>query len=436
MKTNFLAAAIAVLFGRADTSHITHHKGERVGRKDEPNPDSIKTALAAALEQRDANIKSLIEKCDREIAATGVISNETKSALTKQAEAGAALAERMNVMEQEFTKLRDGAVQGGNQGYKSIGQQFCESDEFKGAVGRGSAAFRGTIMLAGLKAVTNVTSLTTGTGGAGVLIQPDRQPGIVGPALRPFTIRDLMMPGRTNSNTIRYVRESGFQNMAGPAAEGTLKPQSDLSFAIADSPVRTLAHWLKASKQILDDVPMLETYIDTRLRYGLKYVEEAQLLSGDGTGENLLGLIPQATAYDTTKNVVGDTKIDTLRRAILQVRIAEYRASAIVLNPADWASIELTKDSVGQYIWVNVATGGEPQLWRLPVVDTNAMPVGKFLVGALNMASQVFDREDSNVQVSTEDGDNFVKNMVTIRAEERLAMVVYRPQSVVYGTFP
>jgi HK97 family phage major capsid protein len=224
--------------------------------------------------------------------------------------------------------------------------------------------------------------------------------------------------------------------MAAPVAEGTAKPQSDLSFELLDSSVRTLAHWVRASNQILADIPQLETYIDTRLTYGLKYVEEAQILSGDGTGQNLLGLIPQATPFDTTATKPGDTKIDTLRRAILQVRIAEYRASGIVLNPTDWADIEMQKDANGRYIWVNVATGGDPQLWRLPVVDSSAMPAGKFMVGAFNLAAQIFDREDANVQVSSEDANNFTTNMVTIRAEERLALIVFRPQSFVFGTFP
>ena len=83
-----------------------------------------------------------------------------------------------------------------------------------------------------------------------------------------------------------------------------------------------------------------------------------------------------------------------------------------------------------------MATGADPQLWRLPVVDSSAMPAGDFMVGAFNIAAQVFDREDANIQVSTEDGDNFIKNMVTIRAEERLALIVFRPESFVYGTFP
>ena len=172
-----------------------------------------------------------------------------------------------------------------------------------------------------------------------------------------------------------------------------------------------------------------------RAIYGLKYKEEEQLIAGDGTGQNLLGLIPQATDFNNALRKAGDTKIDTLRRAILQVRVAEYRASAIALNPVDWADIELTKDSTGSYIWVNVQEGGAQRLWKLPVVDSNAVPEGEFLVGAMNIAAQVFDREDAAVEVSTEDGDNFRTNMVTIRAEERLALAVYRPESFVHGEF-
>ena len=286
-----------------------------------------------------------------------------------------------------------------------------------------------------VKAVTSITSSTTGTGGVGAAIQPTRVPGIISGPDRPFTIRDLIMPGRTGSNSVEFVQESGFQNMAAPVAETAPKPQSDLSFELKTTTVKTIAHWFLASKQVLADIPLLQSYINGRAIYGLKYVEENQILAGDGTGQNLLGLIPQATAFNESLRKAGDTKIDLLRRAILQVRIAEYRASGIVLNPVDWADIELQKDEQGRYIWVNVVDGGVPRLWKLPVVDTTAVPEGEFLVGAFNIAAQVFDREDAAVEVSTEDSDNFRKNMVTIRAEERLAMAVYRPESFVHGEF-
>ncbi|KAG1437537.1 hypothetical protein G6F57_020206 [Rhizopus arrhizus] len=153
--------------------------------------------------------------------------------------------------------------------------------------------------------------------------------------------------------------------MAEPVAEGADKPQSDLSFELKTTPVRTIAHWMRASKQVLADIPLLQSYIDGRLRYGLQYVEEQQILAGDGTGQNLLGLIPQATDFDDDLRETGDTKIKTLRRAILQVRLAEYRASGIVLNPIDWADIELETDSNGRYIWVNVVEGGQPRMLLL-----------------------------------------------------------------------
>ncbi|MDR5825838.1 phage major capsid protein [Caballeronia sp. LZ043] len=382
--------------------------------------------LLDSLKERDAEIKSWCEKATNEIKETGKVAGETKSALEKLSEEGIKANARILELEQKLAR-RGG---GDDNVVKSIGEMMTESDDFKAFAQKG----RGTARI-NLKAVSNITSATSGQGGVGVAIAPDRLAGVQGPALRQFVVRDLIMPGRTASNAIEYVQESGFTNSAAPVAEGAQKPQSDLSFELKTTTVKTIAHWFRASKQVLADVPLLQSYINGRAIYGLKYVEEAQLLSGDGTGQNILGLIPQATAFDDDRRVTGDTRIDTLRHAILQVRLAEYRATGIVLNPVDWEGIELQKDSTGQYIWVNVQDGGQQRMWKLPVVDTTAIAEGEFLVGAFDLAAQVFDREDAAVEVSTEDADNFTKNMVTIRAEERLAMAVYRPESFVHGTF-
>lgn len=380
-----------------------------------------------ALAKRDEEIKSFVEKANKEIAETGKVANDTKGALELLSKSGEELLARVNDLEQKLAR-RGGSDD--DQGAKSFGEQLTDSDDFAAMAAKG----RGTARL-NVKAVTNITSLTTGTGGAGAGLEPARLPGIIAGPDRPFTIRDLIMPGRTSQASIEYVQESGFQNMAAPVAEGGAKPQSDLSLEKKVTAVKTLAHWFRASKQVLADIPMLQSYINGRAIYGLKYVEENQILAGDGTGENLLGLIPQATAFNDLLRGADDTPIDTLRRAILQVRVAEYRATGIVMNPVDWAGIELQKDSTGQYLWVNVQEGGIQRMWRLPVIDTNAMPEGEFMVGAFNMGAQVFDREDAAVEVSTEDADNFTKNMVTIRAEERLALAVYRPESFVHGEF-
>ncbi|MEH2476240.1 HK97 family phage major capsid protein [Nitrobacteraceae bacterium AZCC 2161] len=388
--------------------------------------------LLAKLTARDDELKALVEKANGEARAAGVVASETKAAIEKMIEGNTAIHARLLEIEQKQARRGGGDFDL----RQSTGQSFTESDTFKkmAADMRGTArmTFKSVTMNA---AVTNVTSATTGTGGAGAGIAPDRLTGIITPPNRRMTVRDLLLPGRTGSNLIQFVQETGFQNMAAMVAEGSSKPQSDLSLDLVDTPVRTLAHWIKASNQVLSDIPLLQSYIDGRLRYGLQYVEEMQLLAADGTGQNLLGLIPQATAFDTALLKADDQQVDVLRRAILQVRIAEYAASGIVLNPHDWADIETLKDANGRYLFGNPGTNLQPTMWGLPVVDTNAMPSGQFMVGAFNMAAQVFDREDANVQVSTEDADNFTKNLVTIRAEERLALAVFRPQSFVYGGF-
>ena len=397
------------------------------GRKDDDRAaDQAEfKAVMEALTKRDGEIKAFAEKAAAEIKDHGKILTDTKGALEALVKEGTELQARMMTVEQKLAR-RPG---GGDLPAKSTGQLFTETDDFKALKARGGGLARMSI-----KAVTSITSATTGTGGVGDAIRPNRLPFIVTPGERQFTIRDLLMPGRTDSNAIEYVKESGFQNMAAPVAELATKPQSDLAFDLVSTPVRTIAHWFYASKQVLDDIPLLQSYIDGRARYGLALVEEAQLLAGDGTGQNLLGLIPQATAYDfNTYSLTDDTKVDRIRRAILQVRVALYRASGVVMNPVDWAEIETLKDADGRYIIGDPRGLVEKRLWGLPVVDSDAIGVGKFMVGAFNMAAQVFDREDANVQVSTEDRDNFIRNAVTIRAEERLALAVIRPESFVYG---
>lgn len=321
--------------------------------------------------------------------------------------------------------------QDGNEEIKSLGRQFVESDQFKSLVG--DAGQRGK---ANLEIKATITSANTdAAGSAGDLVQTTRIPGIFAPQDRKFTIRDLLMPGRMDGNALEFVQETGFVNNAGMVAEGTKKPQSDIKFDLKSTTAKVIAHYMKASRQILEDSSQLRSYIDGRLRYGLAFKEEQQILNGDGTGQNLLGIIPQATAYTRPVGVTttAESKIDTLRFAMLQAVLAEYPASAHVLNPIDWAAIETLKDTSGQYIIGNPQGSLNPTLWKLPVVETQAIAVNKFLTGAFSMGAQLFDRWLSRVEVATENEDDFVNNLVTILAEERLALAVYRPEAFIYG---
>jgi HK97 family phage major capsid protein len=219
-------------------------------------------------------------------------------------------------------------------------------------------------------------------------------------------------------------------------AEGTRKPESNYAFELKDAPVRTIAHWTKASRQALDDAPMLQSTIDGELRFGLQLKEESQFLFGDGTGQNLFGIVPQATPYDVARNQSDDTAFDIIAHALAQAETALLPATGIVLNVDDLEAMKTIKDADGRYI------GGGPfgppitNLWGRPVVGTPTMPKGEFLVGAFRDGAQVFDRWDATVLISTENEDDFVNNLATLLAEERLALAVKRPNAFVAGSFP
>lgn len=388
--------------------------------------NDIKT-LAVDLKKASDEVKKIAETTNTEIKNLGEASAETKAkadeALSKHSEISA----RLDDIEQKMARGNGEPEQ-----RKSVGQSVTDSEEFKAFIGgnrKGSASFP-------VKAI--ISSLTTdANGSAGDLIVPDRR-GLIDPVTRRMTIRDLITPGRTSSNAIQYVKETGFTNSADTHTEtaGDRKPQSEIKFDLMTTAVTTIAHWVQATKQILDDVPMLQSYIDGRLRYGLMYKEEEQLLMGGGTGTDLNGIYTQATAFSTPITIPATvTKIDVIRLAMLQAFLAEYPPNGVVMHPTDWATIELTKDLGGNYLMSNPAGNLEKRLWGLPVVDTQAMTIDKFMVGAFQLGAQIFDREDANVTISTEDDQNFTKNLVTILAEERLALAVYRPEAFVKGDF-
>lgn len=383
--------------------------------------------LDRRIKAKDDEITKLIDKANADVTAHGRILEETKAALKTASDAGLVIQERLAALEQKLAGLK---VNFDRKVAETAGHKFITDDKVKAALAQGQN-FKGRMSVV----VNTISSATSGDGGAGDLIIPERVSGIITPNNRTLRIRDLLPKGRTVSNAIEFVKETGFTNNAAVVAEGTTKPESSLAFEIDSAPVRTIAHWIRATKQILDDVPQLQSYIDTRLRYGLELEEEQELLVGDGTGEHILGLIPQATAFDRNRLRVGDTRIDVIRRAMTQLRLAEYSASAIVMHPTDWEEIELTKDDNGDYIWANPRGLLGPTLWGLPVLDSTSLTEGEFLIGAFNVAAQLWDRENATVEVSTEDQDNFIKNLVTIRAEKRLALTVYRPESFIYGDF-
>lgn len=386
-------------------------------------------SLARELKASADEVKKHAETTTAELKNLGKVTEETKKAADEALIKHNEISARMTELEQKMVRSPGEAEK-----RKSIGEMVVEHEDFKSFVKR--IPSKGSVSIP-VKAI--ISALTTDAdGSAGDLIVPQRQAGVITQPQRRMTIRDLLTPGSTSSNAIQYIKETGFTNNAATVSEtsGATKPQSEIKFDIVTTAVTTIAHWVLATKQILEDVPMLQSYIDGRLRYGLALVEEAQFLMGSGSGTNLNGIYTQATAFSTPTTLPAPvTKIDIIRLAMLQAFLAEYPPTGVVLHPTDWATIELVKDTTGRHIIGNPQGAAEPRLWRLPVVETQAMTVDKFLVGAFNLGAQIFDREEANVEISTEDSDNFRKNLVTIRAEERAALAVYRPESFIKGDF-
>ncbi|MFW8567062.1 phage major capsid protein [Orrella sp. 11846] len=366
-------------------------------------------------------LKNYADKSKTELSEVNKLGDELSKKVENSLSEFNKLSARLQEVEQNLARPKNE----GDPAPRTPGEIVVASQEMEGV----NSSFRGSRRISVPRSA--ITSLDNS---GGDLVQPDRVPGIVMPGTRRMTLRDLIAPGRTSSNSVEYVRESGFTNNADVVSEGASKPYSDLTFELENAPVRVIAHLFKASRQILDDAPALQSYIDARARYALELAEEAQFLYGSGQGANLTGIIPQAEAFDPEFSPDKEQAIDRIRLAILQAILAEFPPNGIVLNPIDWARIELTKDEEGRYILGNPGSGAQPLLWSLPVVSTTAIVQDQFLVGAFSLGAQVFDRQDAEVLISTENDKDFEKNMVTIRAEERIGLAVYRPESFVEGS--
>lgn len=436
MKQTLLLAATAASLGRAAAPDLAEF-GRKDGGGDGPTVTDAKDLkeLGVALQKAIGDMKKTAEDAATEVKNLGTVTNETKQkadeAIVKHQEIG----DRIDRLEQKLARGggRDQAQR------KSLGQEVTDNEQVQAFLKAAQSGHKGSVSV-NVKAI--ISALTTdANGSAGDMIVPQRLPGIVTPAQRRLTMRDLISVGRTDQNAIQYVKETGFTNNAATVSEtsGATKPQSEIKFDLVTAAVTTIAHWVLATRQILSDVPMLQSYIDGRLRYGLEYVEDNQILNGAGTGTDLNGIYTQATAFSQVAAGVpvmaNVTRLDIIRYAILQSALAEYFPDGIVLNPVDWALIETTKDGDGRYIIGNPQDGAQPRLWRKPVVETTAMTQDKFLVGAFKMGAELFVREDASVQLSTEDSDNFRKNLVTILAEERAALADYRPEAFIKGDF-
>jgi len=283
--------------------------------------------------------------------------------------------------------------------------------------------------------------MTTGADFTGEVIPADRVAGYKFDPTRPVHVRQLIPQGSTSSDVIRFVKESGYSNGAATAAEGATLAQSDFDFTASDSNVRKIGTYFRISEEMLADTPQLTSYISARAPEKLLNVEDTQILTGNGTAPNLSGIITDAADFDVSsggafyQSVESANEFDVLVASLNQLALSNYQASYIMLHPTDFHKILLLKDSQNNYLKDQVYSGLQPNFMGVPVIINNAISAGSFLCGNFNVGTQLWIRDNVNVEFFREDGTNVRDGFVTVRVSERIALTNYLPNAFVNGSF-
>lgn len=376
------------------------------------------TALAKKLNERMKSLDELIKK-HQDTLENGKLPDEIRKKMEADAKAVTELAGRFSDMEQ---KLVD-QVRNGDADLKTVGSILARNTEISQQVATIKAR-KGRMQIDGIQA-RNIVSIT-GIGANASLATIDVQRNLASELK--LALLDLIVWTPVTGDLIPLLRESAYDIMADEVAEAGAKPQSNLTFGVENITISVVAHWIRVTKQLLDDMPALAAYIEGRLAYGVRLKLEAKVINGTTT--SFSGLMKAGNSLVAVPSALA---IDTINTAKYQVWGSGITPEAVVLNPVDWGKIEREKSDTGEYLLG--APGGmiQPVLWGLPIVLSSAMAEGKFWLGNLTLGATGYVRQDVTVELSTEDADNFQKNLVTVRAEMRAGFGVAIPDAMVSG---
>ncbi len=309
---------------------------------------------------------------------------------------------------------------------KSLGQQFVSDPAVQEFIKRGG--HRSSSAWASPSVEISATTLTEGAGSGAGLVQPHVLTEIVPLATRRLTIANLFAHAQTHSNQIAFMKETTFTNAAAAVAETGTKPESTLVFTRATSPTEKIATWMPVTSEILEDYPLVASYVDGRLTYALKYVVDNDLLNGNGTSPYLSGILDRI-GLATPIARVAQTNADAIAEQIAAIETAtSLPVDGIVLNPANWLAIQLAKTSTGEYMSGSgpIGPAAQPMLWGRHVAVSPVVPVGTAVVGCFQTAAILFEHGGIKVTSTNSHADFFITNKVAILAEVRLNLVVTR----------
>lgn len=391
----------------------------------------LKDSLELQLKQGFQGLQAKYDSAIAEVEKGNAVATELKKDIQKQKDELQKVIDQVQDLEQKGVKLRGQPGEG-----KSFIDLVKGDDSYKNLQQKSATRAEIEVIKSDLATMkeTKVTS-------AGIVVpsyDPTIQPGI----RQELRIRDLLTTIPVSGQSYSYFKELLHTRGATPVAEGALKPTSNVTFETVTDRVKKVAVWMPVTDEALDDVPQLLGYIQELLRYDLKLEEEAQILKGDGTGENLNGLMTQATTYDTALTKAGDTAIDIMRRAIYQVRKqSKLSADGLVMTELDWMNIELQKDGENRYLFANLQGLVTPVLWGRPVITSDSVDEGdenaggEFLVANFARSSVLYDRMSFLFKMGLIN-DQFIKNERALLVEERLGLGVRRREALVKGRFP
>lgn len=369
--------------------------------------------IKSALDAHGKAIDAAIEKYEGQIKEQGKANDEVRSEVK-------ALSDKF---EKSITDIIQKMEKAGDDRVIDLtaGAEFIKSEEFKQVAEGRSQKARVEVKN------TVVTGSTT--------VFPEQRQGVIAGNFLPLTVRQVIPSVPVSSNSVNSLRELSWTNDAAEVSEGSGKPESDITFEEYDVAIRTVAHWIKVSNQLLADAPAIAAYIDVRLRDGLAQRVDRQLILGNGTSPQLSGLTDSGNFTAFTAST-GANLVESINKAKYQMWATGNVPDTVIVNPADWGAMEVKREGsgTGAYLYGQPGVAASMNPFGVQVVLSNHVPAGFFIIAALRSSAIIYQRGGAVVEVGYVN-DDFTKNLVTIRAEERLGLGVDRPAGVYYGDF-
>lgn len=371
--------------------------------------------IKGLLDAQGKALDAAMEKFEGQVAENGKASIEAKAEVK-------ALSEKFDSALTELAQKLEKSHQDSDKPV-TAGAEFVKSQEFQDLVA-------GRANRARIELKNTVTGLDN-------TVFPQQNAGVIAGNFLPLTIRQVLTSVPVSSNMVNSIREASWTNNAAETSEGVGKPESAITFEPYNVAIQTVPHFIKVSNQLMQDAPAIVAYINVRLRDGLAQRIDKQLLTGNGTGANLSGLTDSGnfTAYTPTSD---DNLVDAINRAKYALWAVGKTPDTVIVNPADWGTMERSRENygsgLGMYLYGAPGQAANVNPFGVQVVLSSNMTQGKFLIGNLRQSAVVYNRAGAVVEMGFEN-DDFTKNLVTIRAEERLGLGVETPSGILYGSF-